>query len=185
MTRQFTTHVIAPAAIALALMPIVAFAAGSSSSDAPAPTPTTEQCAEGLVFDLATQSCMTAAESTNDDQAMMDDIRALSHEGRYADALGLLEKMEDQADPLVLTYYGFATRKAGDVPAGMAFYAEALAIDPDFILARSYMGQAHVEAGEMELAQAQLTEIRARGGSGTWAEWSLASAINTGEGYSY
>lgn len=167
------------------LIPTLAFAAGSDSSDAPKPTETVKQCAEGLVFDLATQSCMAPGESTNDDNAMMDDIRSLSHDGRYGDALVLLAKMSDQTDPLVLTYYGFATRKAGDVAAGMAFYEDALAVDPDMILARSYMGQAFVEQGKTELAKAQLTEIQARGGAGTWAEVSLSNAIKTGATYSY
>lgn len=167
------------------LIPTLAFAAGSGRSDAPTPTETVKQCAEGLVFDLATQSCMTPAASTNDDSAMMDDIRSLSHEGRYDDALVLLAKMSDQTDPLVLTYYGFVTRKAGDVAAGMAFYEQALDVDPDMILARSYMGQAYVEQGKMTLAKAQLAEIQARGGADTWAEVSLATAISTGTTYSY
>lgn len=167
------------------IIPTLAFAAGSGSSSAPEPTETVKQCASGLVFDLATQSCMTPAQSTNDDSAMMDDIRSLSHAGRYDDALVLLAKMSDQADPLVLTYYGFATRKAGDVPAGMAFYTEALNVDPDLILARSYMGQAYVEQGEVQLAQAQLDEIQSRGGAGTWAETSLRNAIATGSTYTY
>jgi Tfp pilus assembly protein PilF len=67
----------------------------------------------------------------------------------------------------------------------MTYYQAALAADPDNFLARSYMGQGHAEAGEIVLAQAQLSEIRARGGRGTWAEWSLRQAIQTGSGYNY
>ncbi|MEY1556543.1 tetratricopeptide repeat protein [Yoonia sp. R2331] len=173
------------AIIALTLAPGLALAAGSGSSSAPKATETVEQCSEGLVFDLATQSCMTPEASTNDDSAMMDDIRSLSHEGRYADALAVLALMPDQNDPLVLTYYGFATRKAGDLDAGLAFYAQALAVDPGNLLARSYRGQAYVHQGRMDLALADLTEIRMLGGRGTWAEASLASAIATGETYSH
>jgi hypothetical protein len=47
------------------------------------------------------------------------------------------------------------------------------------------MGQALVEQGDVELALAQLTEIRMRGGRGTWAEASLASAVATGVTYSH
>ena len=36
-----------------------------------------------------------------------------------------------------------------------------------------------------ELAYAQLTEIRSRGGRGTWAEISLRMALQNGQGYSY
>jgi Tfp pilus assembly protein PilF len=93
--------------------------------------------------------------------------------------------MQNPSDTLALTYYGFTHRKAGRVDLGMTYYQAALAADPDNFLARSYMGQGHAEAGEIVLAQAQLSEIRARGGRGTWAEWSLRQAIQTGSGYNY
>lgn len=173
------------AILTLSLLPGLAFAAGSESSDAPTPTETVEQCTEGLVFDIATQTCMTPEASTNDDSAMMNDIRSLSHVGRYADALVLLAAMPDQSDPLVLTYYGFVTRKSGDLDAGLAFYAQALTIDPDNMLARSYRGQAYVDQGRMDLAMADLTQIRMAGGRGTWAETSLATAIATGQTYTH
>lgn len=167
------------------LLPSLAFAAGSSTDTAPTPSETTTVCEEGLIFDLATQTCMTPEESTNEDSAMMETIRELAHFGRYADAKRVLDLMPNQEDDLVLTYLGFVTRKMGDVEAGMAFYAQALTINPDNLLVRSYQGQAHVEAGEMELAQAQLSEIRARGGRQTWPELSLRLAIQNGGTFSY
>ena len=172
------------AACALALTPAVAFAAGSESSTPPTPTETTESCADGLAFDLATQTCMTAASSTNDDNAMMDAVRELSYDGRYADAREVLDLL-DPADSMVQTYYGFTARKMGDVEAGMAFYAAALAIDPDNNLARSYMGQGMVEMGDLIGAQTQLSEIRARDGRQTWPEIALRMAIDSGTGPSY
>lgn len=169
--------------LALTLCPTFAFAAGSPDPAPPKPTATTQRCAEGLVFDLATQTCLPPEQSTNDDQSRLDDVRALAYAGRYADALRVLDTMTDQSDDMVMTYRGFATRKAGDMGGGMAFYAQALAVNPDNLLARSYMGQALAEQGADDLALAQLTEIRMRGGRGTWAETSLASAIATGVTY--
>ena len=67
----------------------------------------------------------------------------------------------------------------------MAAYYGALATNPDNILVRSYMGQAYVEMGALNLAQAQLTEIKARGGRETWAERSLALAIQSGTSATY
>ena len=67
----------------------------------------------------------------------------------------------------------------------MTYYTAALDADPNNLLARSYMGQGHVASGQMVLAQAQLTEIRMRGGRDSWAEVSLQQAINTGVGSSY
>jgi hypothetical protein len=47
------------------------------------------------------------------------------------------------------------------------------------------MGQGLVEQGYLVEARAQLLEIRARGGAGTWAEHALQSAIETGVTYSF
>ncbi|MBS1303990.1 tetratricopeptide repeat protein [Loktanella sp. SALINAS62] len=170
--------------VGAAMMPVSVFAAGPAPTP-PKPTQTTEDCPQGQIFDLATQTCMAPEDSTNDDSAMMDAVRELAYFGRYTDAAAILRMMPDQQDDLVLTYKGFVTRKMGDMDAGMAFYADALAINPANLLARSYMGQAHVELGEIELASVQLSEIQQRGGSGTWAESSLRQAINSGRSYNY
>jgi hypothetical protein len=58
-------------------------------------------------------------------------------------------------------------------------------MDPQNILARSYYGQLLVQMNEMQLASAQLDAIRASGGTGTWAETALATAISTGVTYTY
>ena len=91
---------------------------------------------------------------------------------------------EGQTDR-VLTYMGFASRKAGDLEAGLGYYQAALAQNPDNLLTRSYLGQAYVEMNEMVLAKAQLAEIVARGGAGGWPEQSLRKAIETGVTYSF
>ena len=173
------------AVLALTLVPSFAFAAGSADTAPPKPSATTQTCPEGYVFDLATKKCLTPEQSTNDDNARLNDVRELAYDGRYADALRVLDTIEDQSDDMVITYYGFATRKAGDMAGGMAFYETALAVNPDNLLTRSYMGQALVEQGQTDLALAQLTQIRMRGGRGTWAETSLATAIATGQTYSH
>ena len=171
--------------IALALFPVAAFAAGGGSDTTPTPSETTTVCEEGQVFDLATQACMDPAESTNDDSARMNDVRELAYEGYLQAALDVLDTLEDPQSTMALTYYGFTHRKAGRLEIGQTYYEAALTVDPDNVLARSYMGQGYAEAGQMALAQAQLTEIRMRGGRGTWAEFSLRQAIQTGAGYSY
>lgn len=172
-------------ALILALFPMAAFAAGSETESPPTPSETTTTCAEGLVWDLATQSCMTPDASTNDDSARLNDVRELAYAGYYQAALDVLDTLGNRQTPLALTYYGFAHRKAGDVDKAMTYYNAALAVDPDNILARSYMGQGHVASGDVVLAQVQLTEIRMRGGRGTWAEAALQNAIVTGVGASY
>lgn len=167
------------------LLPSLGFAAGSDDPVPPAPTPTQTECTDGLIWDLATQTCLPPDQSTNDDNARLDDIRALAYAGQYQMALGLLDTLTNRASPLALTYYGFTHRMAGQVDLGMAYYRDAIAADPANHLARSYMGQAHVIAGDIALAQVQLTEIQMRGGAGGWAETALASAIASGKTASY
>lgn len=171
--------------LTLALFPMAAIAAGGGDATPPKPSETTTTCAEGLVWDLATQSCMSPEDSTNDDSARLNDVRELAYAGYYQAALDVLDTLDNPEAPLALTYYGFAHRKAGRVELGMVYYTAALQADPDNLLARSYMGQGHVASGEMVLAQAQLTEIRMRGGRDTWAEAALTQAIATGAGPSY
>lgn len=167
-------------ALILALAPISAVAAGSADTSPPTPSETTEECADGLIWDLATESCVTPEESTNDDNARLRDIRELAYAGRYHVALDVLETLDDQHTSLALTYFGFVHRQLGHARLATGYYEQALRADPDNSLARSYMGQGHVIAGNMVQAQVQLTEIRMRGGRGTWPEQSLARAIATG-----
>ena len=85
----------------------------------------------------------------------------------------------------MLTYWGFTSRKLGDVEAAMAWYDAALAANPDNLLARAYRGMAYVEMGDLTLARAELEDIWERGGAGGWPEAALAQAIATGVGVSY
>ena len=167
------------------LLPVSAFAAGSYDSGPPKTTKTTKACTASQIWDKKTKSCVDAKESRFNDDTRYDAARELAYVGRYDDALNVLAAMSDQKQSRVLTYYGFTHRKAGRTDLGMTYYAAALKADPDNILARSYMGQGRVEAGEYKAAFTQLAEIRARGGAGTWPEQALAQAITSGKTYNY
>ncbi|MDU0112642.1 hypothetical protein RT723_06420 [Psychrosphaera aquimarina] len=91
----------------------------------------------------------------------------------------------DKDDPGRLTYMGFTHRKLGNIELGNMFYEQAIAQDPGNILARSYMGQGLVEAGDTAGALVQLRAIQEHGGAGSWSEASLRKAIETGTTYSY
>jgi hypothetical protein len=91
--------------------------------------------------------------------------------------------MEDRRADRVLSYMGFTPGNAGDSEHGMAYYAAALERNPGDLLARAYLGQALVELGDLAGAEAQLAQIRARGGAGTWPEIALLGAIRTGAGF--
>lgn len=166
-------------------LPFAAFAAGSDSTTPPKPTETTTKCTKGKIYDAKTKKCKNPQDASLGDDARFGAVRELAYAGRYDDALATLTAMQEGESDRVLTYLGFITRKSGDMAGGMAYYARALEVNPDNILARSYMGQALVEQGDIAAATRQLEEIRRRGGVDTWAETSLASAVGTGQTLNY
>jgi Tfp pilus assembly protein PilF len=167
------------------VLPMTAFAVGTEETTPPTPTETTTVCTDGQVYDAETKACKNPQDASLNDDIRFEALRELAYAGRYDDARRVLAAMQEGETDRVLTYLGFIARKSGDVPAGMAYYARALDVNPDNILARSYMGQALVEQGDIAAAARQLDEIRQRGGAGTWAEASLALAVGTGQTLSY
>ena len=154
------------------------FAAGSDFSAPPKPTKTTTECIRGQVFDEKKGACGDPKESSLTDDQLYGAARELAYAGQYDTALTVLALAKDQNDPRILNYKGFANRKAGRMEVGMAYYRAALDRDPNHILARSYMGQALVQQGDMLGAKAQLAEIRTRGGRNSWAYTALKLAIS-------
>lgn len=172
-------------ALPFALFGAPAFAAGSDDTAPPTPTETTAKCKDGQVWDEKTKACIAPTDARLDDDTRFRAVRELAWAGRPEEALTVLQAMAEGDTDRVLTYKGFAHRKAGRLEEGLAHYARALARNPDNVLARSYLGQAYVEMDEIVLARAELDQIRARGGQGTWAEIALDTAIRTGQTTSY
>ncbi len=172
-------------ALILTALPFAALAAGSDDTEPPKPTQTTTECTDGQVWDEASKTCVTPEDSSLNDDMRFRAVREMAYAGQYDNALRVLAAMQEGESDRVLTYLGFINRKAGRVELGMSYYAQALEVNPDNILARSYMGQSLVEQGEIAMARNQLNEIRARGGAGTWAEASLSQAVGSGQTLSY
>ncbi|MEM7318069.1 MAG: hypothetical protein AAF408_03505 [Pseudomonadota bacterium] len=166
------------------LTPSLAEAAGGDSNP-PKPTNTTKKCLFGRVWDAEARRCKKPAKTNFTDEEMYDAVREMAYAGRYEHAQDVLREMSDQASDKVLTYWGFTYRKMGEAALANSFYERAIAVNPDNILARSYMGQGFVAEGKTDLAIAQWQEIVDRGGKGSWAETSLRDAIRTGLTYSY
>ncbi len=177
---MFFTRVCATTVCALGLA-TSAFAAGSGSDS----KPKTVFCTGGKVYSEEKGKCVPKQDSSLTDEDRMKTIRSLAYADRNAEAQTLLAMMQDQESDLALTYWGFTHRKLGNVDAAMIFYDKALQQNPDNLLARSYLGQAHVVSGRLDLARAELTEIRDRGGEGGWPEASLEEAIRTGTTFNY
>ncbi len=87
----------------------------------------------------------------------------LARTGQYAKALSYLNQAQVK-DERILTYIGFATRKLGDHDTAMGFYARALTMNPNYTVARAYLGEAHLERGETAKALDELAEIGRRCG---------------------
>ena len=161
-------------------LPSAAFAVGLDDPAPPPTTPTTAECIGTQVYDEKTQTCVEAIDSHLSDDVLYQGARELAYAGRFDDAIGVLHAMARPNDDRVLTYLGFAHRANGDIATGLSFYDRALAANPDNLLARSYLGQAHVLAGNLAMARVQHDEILARGGVGAWPEVALRMAIQTG-----
>jgi len=167
-------------ALLATVSPVAAFAAGTTP---PVKTQTSQDCTGAQVFDTATKTCVDSRESRLDDATRIEAARELASFGRADDALVVLSTLQAPETPDALTLRGYATRKAGDFDAGVAFYNAALAIDPEHWQARSYLGQGLLEKGDRAGAEAQLHLIRAGGARGTWPEVSLVQALGGNSTY--
>jgi tetratricopeptide (TPR) repeat protein len=152
--------------------PASAASGGGGGSDPPAPT-----CNKGWVWSPKKQQCVRAQSGLIDDRTLYEEGRALALAGRYEDALALLELVRDRSDAMVLTMIGYSKRKLGDVDAGFAYYRQALAIDPDNVNTREYLGEGYVSLGRTDLAEVELGRIEAVCGTGCEQYRDLAAAI--------
>lgn len=184
MTSLARTMMMAAAACALALsLGAPLYAAGSDSGDPPKATETTTECKDGTVWDKAAKKCVKPEKSSLNDTGLYEAARELAYAGQYENAIGVLKVAKNQDDPRILNYMGYANRKAGRVDLAMTYYRKALAVDANYLLARSYMGQGLLAQGKVEEARAQLIEIRDRGGRDTYAYRALYDALKQGGTY--
>lgn len=100
----------------------------------------------------------------------------LAKTGSYRAALDQLERIANRTAQ-VETYIGFSLRKLGDMDAALAHYAQALASNPDFTVARAYLGEAFLALGQPDRAAAELGEIARRCGTGCAEYADLAGHI--------
>lgn len=99
------------------------------------------------------------------DDAVINGAYWLAHAGKYREALTLLGSVVDKENPRALNAMGFATRKLGNVDGALPYYARALALQPDYVQAREYLGEAFLAKGDVVRAREQLGEIERRVGA--------------------
>nr|WP_257316804.1 hypothetical protein [Shinella pollutisoli] len=174
-------------------MPLAAArAADADTTTPPVATETTTECTDGRIWNDEKKECVepealapaegATGEEEKESRRRIDDIlyeaaREFAYAGQHGNAIRALRAASDQEDPRILNYMGYNSRKLGDMALGMDYYRRALEKDENYILARSYMGQALLEQGDVEGARVQLVEIRDRGGEGTWAYRALLESL--------
>ena len=158
-----------------------AFAAGGGGL----PPQEVKKCKEGEVVKKVkrlgfwVKKCVPIEQSFLSDDELYEQGRQLAKAGEYEKALIVLAAIKNQNDPRVLNYTGYSNRKAGRLEIGITYYRKALAIDPNFVLAREYLGEGYVSAGRIDLAQIELNEIKARAGANSEEYKDLAKVIAT------
>ncbi len=151
--------------------------AWSMGDNTTATSPKAKDCKKGEVWDKKSKKCVKVESGILPDAELYEQGRALAKEGQYDWALAVLGAVSNQDDPKVLNYIGYSHRKAGRIDEGIAQYKKALAIDPNFVLAREYLGEGYVAQGRVDLAKLELTEIEARCGTTCEEYEDLSKAI--------
>jgi tetratricopeptide (TPR) repeat protein len=134
-------------------------------------------CKQGYVYDSQKQQCVKAEAGILNDDALAEYAYALAREGRFQEALDTLDLMQDPSTAEALNYRGYATRKLGRIDEGIGYYRRAVALDPEYVLVREYLGEAYVTQGRLDLATEQLGEIEKRCGTTCEPYQDLAEAI--------
>ena len=80
-------------------------------------------------------------------------------------------------DATALTYLGYSHRKQGKIDLGIRFYKAALAIDPNNVDTREYLGEGYVAAGRKDLARIELAKVEKLCGTSCEQYAELAAAI--------
>ena len=105
------------------------------------------------------RKCVKLKAELTPDQELYAKGYKLAKSGEYEQAITVLSSVADHNNPDVLNMLGYSNRKAGRIELGISYYAQALALKPDFVLAREYLGECYVAAGKIDLAKVQLAEI--------------------------
>jgi tetratricopeptide (TPR) repeat protein len=159
--------------IGASLFSLPAFAAGDGGGDSD-----TVKCKAGQIFDKVHKKCVPAEQGKIDDDSIYETGRALAMNGRYDEAIKILTLAADKTDPRILNYLGYSHRKSGRVLVGLGYYQEALRNDPDYTLVREYLGEAHLQLGDVAAAREQLGEIERRCGKGCTEYAELSAQID-------
>ncbi|MNB77715.1 Tetratricopeptide repeat protein [compost metagenome] len=165
-----------PLLLAVALSGSLALANGGGGDD---DAPIRPNCPKGQVFDSKSKRCVRQTSSLVPDEDRTNYAYRLAKDGRYEEALALLDTLKQPNTAKALNYRGYATRKLGRTDEGIGYYLQSVKLDPQYAQVREYLGEAYVVKGRLDLAQEQLQQIKSICGGTQCEEYQdLAEAIN-------
>ncbi len=180
MAREKWTGRLAPLLRAAGLGVIVTLAATGQSRAVEDFDPETASpmCGEGAVYDSLLQSCTAAAPGAVSDRMFWEYAYVLARFDRNEEADKLLAFVADQSSPRYLNVRGYVSRKLGRAEESIEAYLKAIELDPDYVNAREYLGEAYILQGNLDLAKEQLAEIEKRCGNTCTQYTMLVDAIS-------
>ena len=140
----------------------------------------TKKCPSGTAWSKQERKCVAQKSGLLSDEDLARAGRQLAIDGHYQDAIKVLELAANENDPAVLTYLGYSHRKLGDIDLGISLYKKALAVDPNNVATREYLGEGYVSKGALDLAWLELVEIERRCGTTCVEYQALAKAMRSG-----
>ena len=149
----------------------VAYAAGtapstssSGSSGGGTGAAPAAKCANFKANSAEWKKCKAGGRAAMNNEELYATGYSLAKAGDYASALEFLKAGTDKNDVRFLTMIGYSMRKLGKVDEGVRYYMQALAIDPNSVTTREYLGEAYLQIKDLPNAKAQLVEIQSRCG---------------------
>jgi tetratricopeptide (TPR) repeat protein len=146
------------ALVTLSLLPVSVASRSAAAKDI---APTSARC-DALAKGSAEWTACAGVVAASDSERFYAGYW-LAKSGAYRAALDQFETI-GRPDARVLTYIGFAHRKLGAVDVALGHYGNALAADPNFTVARAYLGEAYLTLGRRADAGRELDEIALRCG---------------------
>jgi tetratricopeptide (TPR) repeat protein len=141
----------------------------------------TKKCPSGKAWSGRAGKCVALKSGSLSDEDLTRAGRQLARDGHYQEAIAVLDTVADKNNALVLTYLGYSHPKLGDVDLGISLYHEALAIDPENVDTREYLGEGYVTKGELDLAYLELVAIEKRCGTSCKEYQALEKAMRSGQ----
>ncbi len=139
---------------------MLALMAGQARGSGDEPAPPKPNCPKGQVWDSKARKCAMQTSKATSDADRTDYAYRLAKDGRYQEALALLDTLKNPNTAKALNYRGYATRKLGRTDEGIGYYLQSVALDPNYAQVREYLGEAYVIKGRLDLAQEQLVKIK-------------------------